>query len=81
MKGDGADRKEFTKKLELTEADRMYENRHVHSLSIRLPPLDEQIDFKIRYKVVPRSSERQFFQTVVFLLIGTPLFSVLLVQV
>jgi hypothetical protein len=38
------------------------------------PPLDEQIDFKIRYKVVPRSSERQFFQTVVFLLIGASLF-------
>jgi hypothetical protein len=76
--GYGIGRKKVPKRVELTEDDRMYEDLYMHSLSIRFPPLDEEIRFGIRYKVLPQNNERQFFQTVVYSLIGSSVFFTLL---
>ena len=76
--GYGISKKEVVKKVELTEADRMYVNPYMHSLSIRLPPINEQIDFRIKYEVMPQNNERQFFKTVVFALIEASVFFTLI---
>jgi hypothetical protein len=66
------------KGIELTKNDGLYENLYTHSLSIRLPPLEEEIVFSIRYKVIPDANERYFFAAAVFSLIGVSTFLTLI---
>jgi hypothetical protein len=50
-------------------SDGLYENMYRHSISIRIPPLEEQIKFDITYYVAPDANERHFFGIAVFLLL------------
>lgn len=66
------------KGIDLTKNDGLYENLYSHSLSIRLPPLDEEIVFSIRYEVLPEANERHFFVTAIFSLIAVATFLTLI---
>jgi hypothetical protein len=66
------------KGIDLTKNEGLYENLYSHSLSIRLPPLDEEIVFSIRYEVLPEANERHFFVTAVFSLIAVATFLTLI---
>jgi hypothetical protein len=58
----------------LNEKDGLYTGDYRNSMSIRVPPLKEKINFKMTYSVLPSLNERLFFVTAVFFLIGFSLF-------
>jgi hypothetical protein len=51
-------------------SDGLHVNTYRHSISISLPPLEEQIRFNIIYYVAPDANERHFFGIAIFLLLG-----------
>lgn len=62
----------------LTEAEGLHKDIYRNSMSIRVPPLKEKIDFSMTYSVIPAHNERVFFVAAVFSLIGLSiLFTVL----
>jgi hypothetical protein len=65
-------------KSEMFHRDGLHDNHYRHSFSIRFPPVNEELTFRVRYEVMPDVNERHFFEVAIFSLIAISVFFTLI---